>query len=352
MSLGYCTAGHSLVHRLDVAHKYGYQGIEVFQQDVVSLGADAGSTPFNMIPSASDELKAARKIRRMCTERGLEVICLQPFRNYEGLVDRSEHEQRLKEIDLWIQIAHALDTDLIHIPSNVLPSDLVTEDVHLIASDLRKLADIGSQAIPPLRFSYESLAWGTRINTWEQCWDLVQRVNKPNFGICLDTFNIAARIYADPTDPSGRRPEADDALRISTSRLAKLDVAKVFYVQVVDAERLAEPLVEGHPLYRPDQPPLLSWSRNCRLFYGESDRGAYLPIKEIATAIFGREGIGFQGWVSLELFNSSMSNPRVDIPEELARRGAISWAKLVRDMKLKWTKGRPKTDNERLSALL
>jgi 4-hydroxyphenylpyruvate dioxygenase len=89
-------------------------------------------------------------------------------------------------------------------------------------------------------------------------------------------------------------------------------------------------LVAGHEYYNPEQPARMSWSRNCRLFYGE--RGAYLPARDIAHAFF--HGLGFEGWVSLELFNRRMSEADSQVPEDLARRGAISWAKLVRDMNL------------------
>jgi hypothetical protein len=33
-----------------------------------------------------------------------------------------------------------------------------------------------------------ALAWGTYINTWEDSWDVIKRANRPNIGICLDTF--------------------------------------------------------------------------------------------------------------------------------------------------------------------
>jgi 4-hydroxyphenylpyruvate dioxygenase len=77
----------------------------------------------------------------------------------------------------------------------------------------------------------------------------------------------------------------------------------------------------------------MSWSRNCRLFYGETGHGAYLPVLEVASAIF--KDLGFEGWVSLELFNRLMSDPGSWVPETLALRGAISWQKLVNDLNLR-----------------
>lgn len=348
MSLGRCYAGHALSHKLDMAKKYGYEGIELFYEDLVDLANHLSPQGTPSQPSAAVQTAAAREIRHMCQCRGLEIICLQPFTHYEGLVDRREHERRLEKLALWIDLAHELNTDIIQIPSNFLPAEHVADDLDLSVADLRQVADIGLRQSPPIRFVYESLCWGTRVDSWERCWEVVQRVDRPNFGICLDTFNIAGRIYADPQSPTRRTPDADDAVRRSVARMAAdLDPAKIFYVQVVDAERLREPLVEGHAFYDPQQPARMSWSRNCRLFYGEKDRGAYLPVKEIASAFF--HDLGFDGWVSLELFNRRMADEGPEVPEELARRGAISWRKLVRDMGLAPDLSSPST---RLSASL
>ncbi|GAB1317334.1 3-dehydroshikimate dehydratase [Madurella fahalii] len=335
MSLGRCYAGHSFTSKLDAAHEYGYQGIELFHEDLADVAEHLSrEVPSPSGPSPSAQIAAARHILRLCRARGIEIVCLQPFSHYDGLLDRSEHERRLEQLQFWIQLAHELDTDLIQIPANFLPADQVTEDLSLIVSDLRKVADMGLQAMPPIRFAYESLCWSTRVDIWERCWEVVRRVDRPNFGMCLDTFNIAGRIYADPTVPSGRTPNAEEAVHRSMARMIEhVDVAKVFYVQVVDAERLREPLVPGHAFYNPEQPARMSWSRNCRLFYGEKDRGAYLPVKEIAWTFFHE--IGFEGWVSMELFNRRMADEGPEVPEELARRGAISWAKLVKDMRLR-----------------
>ncbi|KAK0724721.1 xylose isomerase-like protein [Lasiosphaeris hirsuta] len=334
MSLGRCYAGHSFARKLDAAQKYGYQGIELFHEDLEDVAYRLSrESPSTAGASPTAQLAAARHILHMCRNRGIEVVCLQPFGHYEGLLDRSEHERRLQKLALWIELAHELDTDLIQIPANFLPEDQVSDDADLIVADLRTVADIGLRASPPIRFAYESLCWSTRVDHWEQCWDVVQRVDRPNFGMCLDTFNIAGRIYADPAVASGRTANAEEAVRQSIARLVtQVDVSKVFYVQVVDAERLREPLVPGHAYYDPQQSTRMSWSRNCRLFYGEKDRGAYLPVKEISRAFF--HGLGFEGWVSLELFNRRMNDIGPEVPDELARRGAISWARLARDMRL------------------
>lgn len=343
MSLGRCFAGHSFAHKLDMAQAYGYKAIELFYEDLADVAnqLDNGST-------AENEMLAAEIIQKMCEQRGLAILCLQPFSGYEGLLDREEHTRRLEQLKFWFQLAKILGTDIVQIPSSFLPASQVSEDRNLIVSDLQEVADMGLQESPPIRFVYEALCWGTRVDHWEQSWEVIQAIDRPNFGMCLDTFNIAGRIYADPASPTGKTQNADQVVKESIARLlSTVDVRKVFYVQIVDAERLKEPLVEGHQFYDAEQPCRMSWSRNCRLFYGEQDRGAYLPVTEISKAIF--QGLGFEGWVSLELFNRRMSDKDEDVPRELASRGAASWAKLVKDMNLKVD--RPQL-TERISASL
>ncbi|KAI0099996.1 xylose isomerase-like TIM barrel [Hypoxylon sp. NC0597] len=329
ISLGRCFAGHSLPRKLDMARLYGYGGIELSYEDLVLV---AQQLPGDSM--SNNELEAARIIRILCRERGLAILCLQPFAHYEGLLDRQAHLKRLEQLSSWFQLARALDTDMIQVPSNFLPSSELSEDPRLAIADLRELADMGLQQQPPIRFVYEALCWGTRCNLWEQSWDVVQAVDRPNFGLCLDTFNIAGGIYADPCSPTGRAPNCERRVRESIARLvATVDISKVFYVQVVDAEQLAEPLIRGHKFYNEEQPAKMSWSRNCRLFYGEKDRGAYLPITEISRAIF--QELGFEGWVSMELFSRRMSDAEGIVPRELASRGAVAWSKLIKDMKLR-----------------
>ncbi|KAI7531022.1 xylose isomerase-like protein [Hortaea werneckii] len=204
-------------------------------------------------------------------------------------------------------------------------------DLDLIVSDLREVADLGAPY--GVQFAYESLCWGTYCDVWERSWEIVQKVDRPNFGICFDTFNMAGRVYADPAAPSRRTPNAAADMAASLQRLVEtVDVKKIKFLQVVDAEYLDEPLQPGHKYYDPAQPARMSWSRNCRLFYGEEDRGAYLPVKAILHALL--VDLRFEGWVSAELFSRSLVQPDPSVPAEHARRAAESWKKIVMDFNL------------------
>ncbi len=316
---------HDIEPKLDQAARYGFD-IEVFYEDLhyVAQALPGG-------PTSDNQLQAAKMIRKMCDDRSISIVCLQPFMHYEGLRDRAAHQRRLQEMILWIQLAQALGTSIISVPSTCLSAQEASGDIDLIVRDMRELAELA--APEQIQVAYESLAWGTHIDTWDQAWDVVEKVDRPNFGICLDTFNIAARVYADSAAPSRRTESAEQSMRASIKRMVDtIDVQKIVYVQVVDAELLPEPLIEGHPYYRSDQPARMSWSRNCRLFYGEYDRGAYLPIKDILGGILN--GLGYRGWVSAEMFNASLVEAGPLVPEQHARRAAASWQKIVEDFGL------------------
>ncbi|KAL4893498.1 xylose isomerase-like protein [Aspergillus ambiguus] len=304
----------------------GFEGVEIFYEDLEYLAKEKGAL--------NDEslLAAARETRAICDQNGLKVIGLQPFLFYEGLVDRSQHEQKLQKVKVWFRIVKILGTDIIQIPSN-FQSEGISGDRDLIVADMTEIADLGLQETPVVRFAYENLAWGTYISTWEDMWDIVRRVDRTNFGCCLDTFNITGRVWADPACASGKTPNADADLQETIKNLIRtVDVNKVFYVQVVDAEKMEQPLVQGHPFYVEGQPSRMSWSRNARLFLYEQDKGGYLPVVQVAEAFLS--GLGYRGWVSMELFSRTMSDPDPTTPKTHAERGIQAWNGLKQEFGL------------------
>jgi len=329
MSLGRAWV-HKLVPKLDAAAANGFEGIEVFYEDLEYLAREQSSTPSSETPSAEAQISAAQTIKKLCDERSLTIIGLQPFLHYEGLVDRKEHAARIEKLKLWFKIVKALGTDIIQIPGNFLPKEQITGDLDIVVKDLQEVADMGQQQTPIVKFAYENLCWSTYFDTWEKIWELVEKVDRENFGVCLDTFNIAGRVYADPASPNGLTPNGPEDLKLSlVNMVKKVDIKKVFYIQVVDAEKMRNPLVEGHAFYSEGQPARMSWSRNARLFAGEE--GGYLPVMDVTKAII--EGLGYKGWVSMELFSRTMNEPGEDVPKEHARRGKIAWEKVQKDIK-------------------
>ena len=328
MSLGRAWV-HEINKKLQQAADAGFKGIEIFYEDLEYAAKIYGDA------SETNLLRAAEDIRKACDSLDLTIIGLQPFLFYEGLTDPAEHEAKIEKLKIWFKIVRILGTDIIQIPSNFMPAGQgVTGDVDHIVRDMIEVADLGLQETPPVRFAYENLGWGTYVNKWEELWDIVSRVDRPNFGCCLDAYNIAARVWGDPTTTSGTvGPTADADLKKSLDSLVKtINVAKVFYLQASDGERLETPLVEGHPFHVEGQPARMSWSRNARLFLYEHDKGGYLPVVEVLR-VFIKE-LGFEGWVSMELFSRTMSDADSSVPRDHAQRGAAAWKKLVQELDL------------------
>ncbi|KIY00331.1 uncharacterized protein Z520_04016 [Fonsecaea multimorphosa CBS 102226] len=330
---------HGLAHKLALCEKYGFEAIELFFEDLEGVaealpvshpGLPPGSSFADSTAVQERQLAAAEYIHDLCMQHNLEILCLQPFMHYEGRLDPSSHEEAIQRLHFWVKLARRLGTDLIQIPSSFLSPPQCTGDRDRIVTDLRQVAEIGLQGDPPIRFAYEALAWGTHVNTWDAAWSIVREVDRPNFGTCIDTFNLAGRIFADPASLSGLTPTACQDIQEALSKLRNelpraLD--KVFYVEVCDGERLDAPLRAGHEWYDPEQPARMSWSRNARLFPFEPQ--GYLPALQILEAVCHA---GYTGHVSFELFSRTANQPGEEVPEQHAQRGAVAWKKLVEYM--------------------
>ncbi|KAH7329721.1 xylose isomerase-like protein [Stachybotrys elegans] len=325
---------HDFDYKMEQTSKAGFKGVEIFFEDLEHVAKKlSGIADDTVTPTPDQLLNAASHCYDVCHRLNLEIIGLQPFLFYDGLKDRSQHAKLIEKMKVWLQIVKRLHTTVIQIPANFLPADQLTGDLAVIASDLRELADMGAAEEPVVKFAYENLCWSTHVDTWEKLWDVVKRVDRPNFGVCLDTFNIAGRVWADPTSPTGKTQNADADLAGSLERMAReIDMSKVFYIQVVDAERMEKPLVEGHPFHVDGNPARMNWSRNARLFMYEEDRGAYLPVEEVARVIIHE--MGYKGYVSMELFSRSMSEEGQYVPLEHAQRGIAAWKKLAERLSL------------------
>lgn len=348
---------HGIYKKLQAAASCGMRSVEIFFEDIEQL-AQAFEADQNVIdpkfqipltqqqyrhlkPHQHILLQCASQIRQWCFESypnapSLDIICLQPFMHFEGLIDRAERASRFEKLHFWIQVAQHLGTTLIQIPSNFLPAWQITCDRSTIVADLREAAQIGAAQTPPIRFAHEALCWGTHTDTWDAAWDIVKAVDMPNFGTCLDTFNLAGRVYADPTNQLGVNQDAEVAISESIQKLRQTfsdpeNLAKVFYVELCDGEVLSEPISPQHAWYDPEQPARMTWSRNARLFPFETDRKeaaaqgrnvGYLPVTEIFDALLE---VDYEGYISFEVFNRSLNQPEPTVITHHAARAQESW---------------------------
>lgn len=349
---------HTIQPKIEAASLFGLSSVEIYYDDIYNLAQDLetvvdlsvtihepGTSFYNSTWEEERLVSAAAQIGQWCLDSipiPLEVICLQPFLHYEGLIDETEHEQRLRKLNLWVQLAQRLHTDLIQVPSNFLSPNVTTGDRSQIIRDMKVIAQIGAKEQPtPIRFAYEGIAWGTHIDTWDEVWDVVQAVNMSNFGTCIDTYNLAGRIYADPTRSDGLNgPEAEQKFQQSMHLFRRTfskpeNLRKIFYVEFVDGERLDQPLDENHPWWVPEQPARMTWSRNARLFPFETDeyeakdqaRGVgYLPVLEILEVLLD---VGYEGHLAFEVFTRTLNQAGSNVIWNHAERANKSWERTL-----------------------
>ena len=62
--------------------------------------------------------------------------------------------------------------------------------------------------------------------------------------------------------------------------------------------------------------------------------GAYLPVDRVLKAILDKErGLGFEGWVSSEVFSADLRRTGSGVAEESAERAWMAWVRMGRDMR-------------------
>ncbi|CAI7637427.1 unnamed protein product [Penicillium bialowiezense] len=314
---------HDFEYKMEQAAQAGFKGIELFFDDLQAMSRKISGLTDDTKPTVDQLLSGADRCREKC-----------PYLFYDGLLDRAEQQRRLREdAPIWMLLCKRLDVTMIQVSANFLPTSSLIEDmgahINAVVSDLGALADLGAAQNPPVRFAYEALSFSTKIDTWQAAWDIVKRANRPNLGIVLDTFNLVGRVWADPASENDDRrvPNADAELRSSLKELVtEVDIAKVYYLQIADGERMVSPLVKGHEFHVENQSPRMNWSRNARLFMYEEERGGYLPVEEVVRVIV--EELGYKGWMSLELFSRTVAEPGDQVPVEHAQRGIRSYQKM------------------------
>jgi 4-hydroxyphenylpyruvate dioxygenase len=232
--------GGSLEGKFAAAAKAGFRAVELFENDL---------TFFN---------GKARDARRMAGDLGLEIVALQPLRDFEAMpepIRRRNFERASRKLELM----NELGARLLCLCSNVSPETI--DDPKRAAGDLADLADLARQH--GMRIGYEALAWGRRVKDWTAAWDIVRAADRDNLGIVLDSFHICAR--GNPIEP-----------------IADLPAERIALVQVADA-----PALVMDPL---------SLSRHYRCYPGQGD----YPITDYLDAVTRS---GYRGPLSLEIFN-------------------------------------------------
>lgn len=296
-SLGNPSDPPPLLDRLHAISIAGFSAIELSFPDIISYGKPVlGHEPD---PNNYDELcKVAAAIREECARRKLGIMMLQPFSNFEGWQGGSEGRQdAFERARGWIRIMQACGTNMLQVGSSDTPLDKL--DLDKVVPDLRELCDMLQEH--NFKVAYENWCWSSHAPAWKDVWRIVEEVDRPNIGLCLDTFQTAGGEWADPTTESGLLEDVSKMELIyrfqdSLDTLAKtLPKEKIYLLQISDAYMVPEPLareVDAQGLR-----PRGRWSHDFRpLPYN----GGYLPVADVATAVLRT---GFRGWFSYEVFD-------------------------------------------------
>lgn len=104
----------------------------------------------------------ARDVRVLLDSLGLEVLCLQPFSQFEGYTGRQAHqrEARFKKAKAWMEIMQVLRCDMLQVGST--DDRASTQDRDVIVRDLQDLADLANGK--NMRIAYEVGLRGQRIS--------------------------------------------------------------------------------------------------------------------------------------------------------------------------------------------
>lgn len=310
---------HSLPSKLKAAADAGFDSIELFDQDwwdFCRSYAEVHDLPPSKQDGDSTSKFAAAALHDLVESFGMSISCWQPIRSFEGFVDEKDRADARTFARGILDIMPILGTTLVLCCTNSAGAPQTTGDLTRCAEDLAWLADEAAACDPPIRVMYEGLSFGAHRRSWQDAWEVVELANRPNLGLCLDSFNTLALEWADPYSVSGTlSPSVDSDLEKNLAELVqRVPGDKIFFYQVADGRFMSPPM---SPPTDPSIPPIRPWSRGNRLFPLEKNLGAYLPVDKFSDAVLKT---GYTGPWSIEVFNDSLSSEDKSVPEQHARR--------------------------------
>ncbi len=237
-SIATVSLGGTLTEKLPAIAKAGFEGVEIFEADVLAHEA------------------SPREIGRIVRDHGLEIVAFQPFRDFEGMPE-PQRSRGLERARRKFELMNELGADRILVCSNVSPASL--GGIDRCAEDLRAMGDIARDF--GIEVGFEALAWGRHVSDYRDAWEIVRRADHPSIGLILDSWHTLARGH--PCDP-----------------IRSIPADRMTFVQLADAPRM--------------EMDLLQWSRHFRNFPGQGD----LPVGDFLEAVLAT---GYDGWLSLEI---------------------------------------------------
>lgn len=257
-SIATVSMGGLLNEKLEAIAAAGFEGVELFEMDV----------------TASDQTPEA--IGQMVRGLGLELVALQPLRDFEGLPE-PQRTQAFERAKRKLDLANRLGAPRILVCSSTSPAAL--GGIDRAATDLRELGELAQQA--GVEIGFEALAWGRHVWDYRDSWEIVRRAAHPSIKLILDSFHILAR-------------------KLPLNQIRAIPADRIGFVQVSDA-----PLMDMN---------ILQLSRHYRCFPGQGE----MDIPGFMEAL---SATGFDGWLSHEVFSDRF---RMGLPKEIAADGERS----------------------------
>ena len=268
-----CLSG-TLREKMQACAVAGFDGIEIFEQDLITS------------PLSPED------VRKLAADLGLTLDLYQPFRDFDS-VSEDVLAANLRRADAKFRLMSRLGMDTMLLCSNVGTATIDDDDLR--AAQLSRLADLAGDH--GVKVAYEALAWGKYVNDYEHAHRLVETVDHPSLGTCLDSFHILSRDW-------------------DTAPIGAFNPDKIFFVQVADAPKLSM--------------DVLSWSRHYRVFPGEGQFDLAKFMGHVVRA-------GYTGPVSLEVFNDVFRQADVERTAVDAMRSLI-W---LEEQSARWLEANP-----------
>ncbi len=216
---------------------------------------------------------------------GLRVTGFQVLRDFEGLSGHL-HAYKVDIAKGMLEMCHAAGSKLLLACSST--SAHAGDDPELLAHDLRKLAML---AIPfNIRIAYEALSWGKVVNQYPQAWEIIERADRANLGLALDSFHMLATGF-------------------SIEGLDYVSPDRIFLVQLADF------------MWQETRSPeeRINTARHFRVFPGEG-----VHSDKVSELVRSLDRMGYRGDYSFEVFNDDYVQLPPPLVAERARR-SVKW---------------------------
>jgi 4-hydroxyphenylpyruvate dioxygenase len=232
-----------LEEKIDAAARAGFDGIEVFREDLVDFDGKPAD------------------VARLAKSAGIGILSLQSLRDFEARPVKDREWSRRRALR-FLALAGEIGAPLLVVCANTRTDTL--DDEARAAEDLAWLADEAKGR--GLRIGYEALSTSHVVRTYAQAWRIVKRADRDNLGLIVGAVHTLV-------------------MGENFSTLADVPADRLFMVHMADAPRMN---MDARLL-----------TRHFRVFPGQGEQ----PVAALYAQL---KKIGYGGPLSLEIFNDQV----------------------------------------------